>query len=353
MKLYRIFLPILFICIYQAAEARYPVGKEPSKWLVTAEPKGSYTADDLKKTYGPLAANIQNGYTAYRITYNTTDENNTPVVASGALFVPDVKGPLPFLNYDHGTINQAQEKNAPSYLGGGFELTIGKLFSASGYLVALPDYTGYGSTKDQLHPYGAYHIIARTVIDMLHAVKEFCDQHNITLSGKNFFCGWSEGAAVALATVQMLEEDTCREFTPTAAVLNAGPYYTSRFADYVLEAEKPLNYMRSYAWILQSYNRVYHINRPLTYYFKEPAATLLAEGKDADIPKDPQDLFTRTFITDYKSGKDSALRNAMLKNDLWNWKPASKIVFCHGDADEYVPLFNSEQAYTSHERKRR
>ena len=35
----------------------------------------------------------------------------------------------------------------------------------------------------------------------------------------------------------------------------------------------------------------------------------------------------------------------MLANDLWNWKPLSKIVFCHGDKDDYVPLFNSEKAY--------
>ena len=41
------------------------------------------------------------------------------------------------------------------------------------------------------------------------------------------------------------------------------------------------------------------------------------------------------------------MQNAMLENDLWNWKPVSKIVFCHGDKDEYVPIFNSEKAYTT------
>ncbi len=49
----------------------------------------------------------------------------------------------------------------------------------------------------------------------------------------------------------------------------------------------------------------------------------------------------------YKSGRDTALQLAMQQNDLWNWKPESKIVFCHGDKDDYVPLFNSEKAYST------
>ncbi|MEI9946230.1 MAG: hypothetical protein WDN26_18660 [Chitinophagaceae bacterium] len=321
------------------------------KWLVSAEAKGQFTAEELKKTYGPLAASIKNGYSAYSITYNTTNEDNQPVVASGAVLVPDVKGPVPLLNYNHGTLFPAQEKNAPSYLGNSFELGIGKMLSATGYLVVLPDYTGYGSTKNEKHPYGAYRVVARTVIDMLRAVKEFCDKNNIVLSGKNFFSGWSEGAAVTLATVQSLEQDHKGEFTPTATVLNAGPYYTSRFADYVVESERPLTYIRSYIWILQAYNRVYHINKPLTYYFNEPAATAIAEGKDGDIPRDPQLLFTKTFLDNYKAGRDTALKNAILDNDLWNWKPESKIVFCHGDKDEYVPIFNSEKAYNTMKEK--
>ena len=341
---------ILLVLVSQAchpAVSNNPVEKGDKDYLVSAEAKGSSTADELKKTYGLLSTNIKNGYTSYRITYNTTDEDGKAIIASGAIFVPDTKDAVPLLNYDHGTIFPAQEKNAPSYLGNGFELNIGKLFSAAGYLVVLPDYTGYGTTKDELHPYGAYPVIATTVVDMLRATKEFCHENNITLSGKNFFSGWSEGAAVAMATVKTLEEDHPGEFTPTAAVLNAGPYYTSKFADYVLETKEPLRYMRTYVWILQSYNRVFDINRPLTYYFKEPFASELKEGEQSDIPKDPQELFTNKFIKDYKSGKDTALRNAMLRNDLWNWKPKAKIVLCHGDKDEYVPLFNSEKAYNT------
>lgn len=344
MRFFIIALTILFVNVCHAEGIT-------NKWLVSAEAKGSFNANDLKKNFPFLASNIKNGYTSYRITYNTVDADGLSVIASGALFIPDAKGSFPLLNYDHGTLFPSQEKSAPSYLGSGFEMTVGTLFSSVGYVVVMPDYIGYGSTKDRAHPYGAYPFIAVTVTDMLRAVKEFCEKNNIVLSGKNFFSGWSEGAAVALATVKLLEEKYKGEFTPTASVLNAGPYYTSGFASYVLDAKEPLNYMKSYAWILQSYNEVYKINKPLNYYFKEPVATQLKEGHDAKFPKDPQELFTATFISNYKSGKETALMNAIASNDLWNWKPASKIFFCHGDKDEYVPLFNSEKAYNSMKEK--
>jgi predicted esterase len=317
------------------------------RYLVSAEAKKITTADQLKKSYGQISAFIKNGYTAYLITYNTINVDGKPVVASGALFIPDAKGPLPLLSYNHGTIFPSQERSAPSYLSGNAEISICKLFAGVGYLVVMPDYVGYGATKNLKHPYGAYNLIANTGIDMLRAVKEFCEENNINLSGKNFFSGWSEGAAVAVATVKALEEKYKGEFTPTATVANAGPYYSSGFVHHVINAQKPLTYMSTYVWVLQSYNWIYNVNKPYHYYFNEPAATDLQNGPEAYISHDPKKLFTQTFIKNYKEGRDTILHKAMIENDLWNWTPVSRIVFCHGDEDDYVPLFNSEKAYTA------
>ena len=320
--------------------------------LVSADEKEKVTATELKKTYGQLAGYIKNGYTAYAITYNTKNTAGVEIVASGAIFIPDTKSPLPLFNYNHGTIFPSNEKQAPSYIGYNYELIMGKLFAGAGYLVVMPDYPGYGASKNEAHPYGSYHEIGTSVIDMLDAVKEFCEKHSIVLSGKSFFSGWSEGAAVALATVQELETTQHTDFKPAVTVVNAGPYYTSGFVHHILDARQPLTYMNSYAWILQSYNSVYGINKPLTYYFREPAASdLRKSGPEAVIPHDPRKLFTKTFIDNYKAGRETLLRDALEKNDLWNWKPQSKIVFCHGDEDDYVPLFNSEKAYAAMKEK--
>lgn len=313
--------------------------------LISAEMKEKTGAQELKETYSQLAGYIKNGYTSYRITYHTTDISSKEIAASGAIFIPDTSMALPLFNYNHGTIFPSQEKQAPSYFGYSYELIMGKLFAGAGYLVVMPDYVGYGAANAMDHPYGAYHEIARSVIDMLQAVKEFCTKNNIALSGKNFFSGWSEGAAVALATVKALEETNNTDFAPSATVVNAGPYYSSGFIHRILDAKTQLRHMNTYVWILQSYNKLYNINKPLNYYFKEPAATGLKDGPEISIPRDPKELFTSTFISNYKNGKDTALQNALERNDLWNWKPGSKIVFCHGDKDDYVPIFNSEKAY--------
>ena len=204
-----------------------------------------------------------------RLTYHTKNVDGNDIIASGALFIPAATGSLPLLSYNHGTLFPSKERYAPSYLQSGSELNIGKLFAGTGYIVAMADYIGYGSTKDEKHPYGVYSMIAGSSIDMLYAVQEFCKQKQITLSGKNFFSGWSEGAAVALAMVKKLEEDKS-SIVPAVTVLNAGPYYSSNFAEHIFDAKDELKYINSYAWVLSTYNRIYNINKPMDYYFKRP-----------------------------------------------------------------------------------
>lgn len=321
--------------------------EEAKKYLVSAALKLQSTAEELKRDHKQLAMFVKNGYTAYRITYNTVSPAGDAVVASGAVYVPDTKGAMPLLNYNHGTIFPSREKSAPSYIGQyDAEGGIGRLFSANGYLVVMPDYIGYGSTKKLDHPYGAYHITARAVTDMLYATKEFCADKGLELSGKNFFSGWSEGAAVALATVLDLEKNHNGLFKPTASVLNAGPYYTSAFVDHILDAKEELQYMKSYVWVLQSYNNLYNISKPATYYFAEPyAGRVKADGPEADITHSAGELFTSSFRNSFKAGKETALENALKENDLWSGRPQSPVIFCHGDQDNYVPLFNSQKAY--------
>lgn len=125
----------------------------------------------------------------------------------------------------------------------------------------------------------------------------------------------------------------------------AGAYYTSGFAEHVLNSKDDFPYINSYAWVLQTYNWLYKINKPLNYYFNEPYATRLKNDPGAYIPHNPDALFTSKFKSDYSKGLDTALNKALEDNDLWNWKPKAKIILCHGDKDDYVPFFNSQKTY--------
>lgn len=72
---------------------------------------------------------------------------------------------------------------------------------------------------------------------------------------------------------------------------------------------------------------------------------LKTDGTEAGITHSAKDLFNPSFRSSYKSGKETALVNALKENDLWTGKPESPVIFCHGDKDNYVPLFNSQKAY--------
>jgi predicted esterase len=317
-----------------------------SPHLVAFEKKFTYSAEQLKNKYGIISEHIKNGFSAYRLTYKTTNVDGKQVIASGAVLVPDVKKPLPLMNYNHGTYFPSNERSAPGYLSQyNSEVMMGGLFSSMGYLIVMPDYIGYGATKELKHPYCAYNFIAATCIDMLRATREFCDSQKVKLNNKNFFTGWSEGGGVALAVVKNIEEKFADEFTVTAAAPMAGAYYSSGFAEYVLNNKEDFPYINSYAWVLQTYNWLYKINKPLSYYFNEPYAGRLEKNPEATIPLKPNALFTPTFKKDYANGAASALQKALEENDLWNWKPKSKIVLCHGEKDMYVPFFNSKKTY--------
>ncbi|MBC3786452.1 alpha/beta hydrolase [Spirosoma utsteinense] len=89
---------------------------------------------------------VQNGCTVYRLTYRTKNVDGSDITASGALLVPTKTGPLSLISIQHGTI--FDETLAPSYYAPGTEAyTMGTLGAALGYLIAYPDYIGYGESK--------------------------------------------------------------------------------------------------------------------------------------------------------------------------------------------------------------
>ena len=113
-------------------------------------------------------------------------------------------------------------------------IIVGQWASVSGIcgyecLVIMPDYEGYGSTKDRSHPYLNREVQARQCID---AVGQGIDWYNKKHKGmaKNFkivSVGYSQGGAVAAATYRYcLEHEDVRKILPMweGAVCGDGPY---------------------------------------------------------------------------------------------------------------------------------
>lgn len=315
--------------------------------IIGAETKRAFSKEALKNLFNAYGAGpyIKNGIKTYSVTYKTKNWSGTEVIASASIVVPDTPGPYAFINYNHGTLLPEDEWRAPSYNNDfNSDINITYMMASAGYVVVAPDYIGYGASKNQEHNYCDYYSIAGNVVDAIRAAKEFCSHQNLSLKNKLFITGWSEGGTVALATVRKIEENFLNEFSITAAAPLAGAYYTSGLASAILNLTTETPYINSYAWALKTYNKTGNINKPLSYYINEPYATAFNTSVSAAIPRNPQVLFTSQFRQNFNSNTDPII-TVLQQNDVWNFKPLCKTIFCHGQNDTYVPLTNSQQAY--------
>ncbi|MBU4201180.1 MAG: alpha/beta fold hydrolase [Verrucomicrobia bacterium] len=81
-------------------------------------------------------------------------------------------------------------------------------FSSAGYCVVAPDYAGLGfDTNSLVTPYLVADREPLAVIDALRAARQLAAQINVTLNGRLFLTGYSQGGHVCLATHRLLEQD--------------------------------------------------------------------------------------------------------------------------------------------------
>ena len=306
------------------------------------------TADLAGRVPGvPLVATlVKYPLRVYRLTYRTLNTDGKEITASGAVLVPTAPVALPVLSYQHGTLTPGSEAQAPSYYAQGSDVwSVVSVLAAAGYVVSAPDYIGYGESKALPHPYEHAASLASTSADMLRATREFCQQQSIPVNQKNFLLGYSEGGYATMALHKYLQENYAATLPVTASAPGAGAYHKSAFARYILQSTQPLNFLSTYVWVLRTYDRVYGLNRPYSFYYQEPYATQLQANPLAAVPSQQSELFAPAFRQAVLTGSDAALSNTLAANDIYDWKPTAPLALFHGTADDYVPFFNSQDAY--------
>ncbi|WP_345071774.1 alpha/beta fold hydrolase [Hymenobacter fastidiosus] len=324
----------------------------PDAYLVSSTLIGEYPASELAARIPevPIAgALVRYPIRVYRLTYRTRNTDGQFIMASGALLVPVGTGQaLPVLSYQHGTIRPDEEGRAPSYYRSGSEVwSVVSVLASTGYMVSAPDYIGYGASKAFPHPYEQAASLASASLDMLRAAREFAGQQQVTLNQKHFLLGYSEGGFATMALHKLMEEQYSAEFPVTASAPGAGAYHKSAFADYILKVDKPLSFLSTYVWVLDTYNRVYGINRPFAYYYNQPWATQLQADLYSAVPDRAALLFTPAFQQGILNRTDQAMLAAFRANDIHDWRPKAPLALFHGTADDYVPFFNSKDAYNA------
>ena len=161
------------------------------------------TLKSLYKQYGLENADslIKYPVSYHRLVYTTT-YNGKQINASGAIAIPVCPDRSPaIVSYQHGTM--FADRDAPS------ESNSADVFPLfNDYIIFVPDYIGYGESKDILHPYFIYEACVTPVIDMIIAGKKYLDDNHIPYDhDKLFLTGHSEGGYVTVAVQKELEQN--------------------------------------------------------------------------------------------------------------------------------------------------
>ncbi|GAB3556951.1 alpha/beta hydrolase family protein [Spirosoma fluminis] len=349
-------LPYLVLaCLVFPFIACAPDKIESAPVLISANQLVFYDTSLLKRLssndsldYQPLDYQIS----INRLTYRTTLQDGSSVTASGVVYIPrqltlpDKSYPL--LSFQHPTAyTNAEAPSVNNFAAAAFSYPL--YFATHGYIVACPDYIGYGVTHQIPHDYEHRQTLAQATVDMLLATREFLSKKAIGWNAQLFLTGYSEGGFATLSAQKLLEEHYTGEFQVSGSSCGAGPYAMPTFYDYLTQKNTVggiANYL--YVWETLSYNRVYGLNKPISYYFKSPYAEQIQESLQnaKSIKASFNQICTSQFLTDIQRAS-SPFRIALIDNDLSDWLTHTPTQFIHSQQDEIIPFITSQHTYNS------
>jgi alpha-beta hydrolase superfamily lysophospholipase len=288
---------------------------------------------------------VKHGVKTYQLIYETK-YNGTTVNASGLLYVPQsLETKAPLISLQHGTTFIKRDAPSTSASFSGMEY-----FASAGYIAIMPDYLGYGESSNIFHPYYDKKHSAFTVIDMVKAAKEFLTKENIPFSDQLFLAGYSEGGYVTLATAQELETNPIPGLKLTALAAGAGGYDLEEMLRSIT-TKTYYAYPSYLAFVIMSYNKTYHWQKPLTYFFQPKYAEALErymDGKsdgwylNSKLTTMVPSLLDTAFYKRIKSGTETELIKAIKENSVSGWHTSIPLRLYHGTNDEIIPYHNSE-----------
>ncbi len=298
------------------------------------------------------------GYDAYKIVYETVDDFGNKVRASGILTIPVLPDTIPeekrklysfpvVLNH-HGTIFLNEEAPSYNYMPGkNSTFPIIALFTGIyGFATAMPDYIGYGESKDHYHPYMIQKSLARASIDMLKASIDFCEKNGILIKRDTYITGYSEGGYGAMATAKMLQEKPEILINVKGVAPLDGVYDLEKMGLAVVSQET-IKYPAFIGFMLFSYSNTYPKDVILNQIVQEPYATRIPQLFDGtktgleitlQLTQNTQELFYPEYIQDFVLNTENPFRVKLRENNTDNWAPSFKMKIIHCRHDDVLPF---------------
>lgn len=303
----------------------------------------------------------------YKVRYRSDDAKGRPIILSGLLALPRGGAPRGLVIYNHGVT--ADRRLSPSLFTGAAkssEVEFAVLaFASGGYAVAMPDYLGLGDDKSA-HPFPLGSVNSRSAIDLIAPARTLAARYNVAVGSRLFIAGYSEGGAVAMWTVRMLEQDTTSAYQVFSAVPMSGPYDLSGVTRQSL-IEQPTN-AQAFAtrlYLMALIAHYFHKSEGvrLTDYFKPTMAAAVSRvfnrnHSDETIIKRlaltailmrAKNSIDRVITPQFKKAlqtadADDPIIRALVRNDCYDWTPRTKMLLINLKNDGVVSPANTQKA---------
>ncbi|HKJ42895.1 MAG TPA: alpha/beta fold hydrolase [Sunxiuqinia sp.] len=300
-----------------------------------------------------LSAYIQTDATVYKITYNTTFQDSALTV-SGLVCVPNNAGKYPVLCFQNGT--NVEYSKAPTEDSGNQLFQVLESVSTMGFVVVIPDYPGFGASKQVLHPYLEKDNTVPCLVDILKATREFVSQDKVAagLNDDLYIMGYSQGGWATMQLQSEIEQNGLAGYNLKASSCGAGPYNLNYLNFMFASADTyPMPYFIAY--LMDAYSTHGQFTNPLSDVFAEPYAseipalfngTNTGEEINAQLTTNIADLLQPAFRTGFQANPDyQSIQTAFKNNSVKAWNLSTPTRLYHGDADPVVPIEMSQNLY--------
>jgi pimeloyl-ACP methyl ester carboxylesterase len=229
--------------------------------------------------------------------------------------------------------------------------------AATGYVVVIADYPGFGESKDIPHPYLVAEPTVRSLVDLLFAVKEMdADLPDITVKNEYFLIGYSQGGWSTLELHKALELEYSNDFSLKGTCCGAGPYDISVLLKDMMSVQtypEPV-YI---GYIMNAYKAYDQFTNPVSDILQEPYASRISTlyngtlnfGQiNAQLTTSIPGLMNPGFLTGYATDtKYAPVREAVKRNSVSAWQTNVPLLMVHGGSDTQVFPVATESMYAA------
>lgn len=296
----------------------------------------------------------------FKVKYYTLDYRpNSFTIATGIVAFPENYpcNELAILTFGHGLA--VKDWEAPSNNDNAYAMIV-KGMGANGFIGAAPDYIHLGpDASPGFQAFMHAETEASATIDLVRAVRTYCGQNNIALSGQLFLAGYSQGGHSSLATARDMQERHADEFSVTACVSGGGTYDLSGIAaDSLLSVTRVTPEPHAMCLIIRSYLEIYRDSIALyglpadpviafDSIFKSPYDSLLEIMLQRDVnhwftlDSIPIRMIEDYFSTRFRNEPEFIFRKLLSYNNLYNWTPLMPVALFQSESDIEDPIANT------------